>query len=160
MRTVYRAGIAVGLVAVGYFLGTMRVFQPADAHAQGAALVELSTPDKVKAAQKAIETAQQALVSDGKYQPVVAGFNSFAVTCGGVDAVKDLEEGRGVDPETFAGLYAGQAIGKFANDLKTDERGRLTYKDKVVRMYSINRIKKLYSQRAEFADRKIGGSTP
>lgn len=156
MRAVYKTGAVVGLVAVGYCLGSLRMFQPADARAQGAAVAELNTNDKVKAAQTAIEVAQQALVSEGKYQPVVVGFNAFAVTAGGVDALKDLEEGRGVDPETFAGLYAGQAIGKYGNDLKTDDRGRLTYKDKVVRMYSVDRIKKLYARRAEFAGRKSG----
>ena len=70
----------------------------------------------------------------------------------------DRVDGRGVDPETFAGLYAGQAIAKFGKDLKTDERGRLTYKDKVVRMYSISRIKKLYSSRAKLASRKNSGN--
>lgn len=157
MRTVYRTGIVMGLVAVGYCLGTMRAFQPTDANAQGNALAgEASTPDKIKSAQKAIEVAQLALISDGKYQPVVTGFNAFAVSCGGVDALKDLEEGRGVDPETFAALYAGQAIQTYSKHLKTDDRGRLTYKDKVVRMYSISRIKKLYARRAELAERKSG----
>ena len=63
-----------------------------------------------------------------------------------MDAVADLDSGQGVDPVTFAGLYAGRAIQEVADHLSYDEEGRLLYKNKVVRMYSIERLKRLFAQ--------------
>ncbi|MEO1982765.1 MAG: hypothetical protein ABGZ24_19825, partial [Fuerstiella sp.] len=51
------------------------------------------------------------------------GTNYFAVSVGGIDAIRDLEEGRGVDPETYAALYAGYArpeVAKHLNLRKTE----------------------------------------
>ena len=99
MRTVYRTAFAAAFMAVGYVLGTLQIFDPAELKAQGAAGGESSTSDKIKAAQKAVEEAQQAMVLDKSYQPVIEGLNSFAVTVGGVDALKDPASTRRPSPD-------------------------------------------------------------
>lgn len=71
----------------------------------------------------------------------------MAVLAGGINAVDDLESGRGVDPETFAALYADEATEDVKLHLGKDEDGRLTYKNKVVRIYPISRLKKMQAQR-------------
>jgi hypothetical protein len=147
MKILGRTMAIMGLLSVGYFLGTLGMFSPKDVHAQAAG--EKSTKDKVKDAQKAVSNAQRALEADKTYQPVINGINAFATTVGGVDVLKDLEEGRGVDPETFAGLYAGQILAKHEMHLDKNANDQLTYKGKVIRMYSIDRLKKLYAKRVE-----------
>lgn len=149
MRFLIRAGLGAGLVAVGYVLGASGILQPGTAGAQESQPSQLSdeTSQKIKDAYQALQTAQRALEDDGRYTSAIEGVNSFAVTVGGVDALGDLRSGRGVDPETFAGLYAGRAIDEVAADLGRDEQGRLTYKNKLVRMYSISRLKQLFAER-------------
>ena len=75
--------------------------------------------------------------------------NYFAASVGGIDVEKDLEEGRGVDPETFAGLYADRANAKIAEHLDYDEQGRLRYKKNVIRMYSRDRLKQVFDRRSQ-----------
>jgi hypothetical protein len=153
MKILGRTMAVMGLISVGYFLGTLEMFSPKNVRAQPA-VGEKSTKDKVKDAQKAVDNAQRALLTDKTYQPVINGINAFATTVGGVDALKDLEEGRGVDPETFAGLYAGQILSKHEMHLDKNANGQLTYKGKVIRMYSIDRLKKLYAKRVEIQESK------
>jgi hypothetical protein len=81
--------------------------------------------------------------------------NAFLVLCGGGDARADLESGIGVDPETFAALYAGQAIPDIADLLDRDEENRLTYNGQVVRMYSKARLQRLYAERTKIAESKF-----
>ena len=150
MRTMARGFIAVGLLAFGYVLGVHGVFAPS------ASLAEdkkdgpsKEAMDKVKGANDALGSTMAMLQQEGAYVPAILGVNSFAVTVGGVNAVEDLETGRGVDPETFAGLYAGQAVAQVAEHLGKDDEGRVTYKNKVVRMYSISRLKALFAKRTK-----------
>jgi hypothetical protein len=91
------------------------------------------------------------LQEEKRYVPAIQGLNAFATTVGGVDAIADLESGQGVDPETFAGLYAGQALAEVAESLARDAEGHLTYKNKIVRVYSSTRMRQLFAMRAEFA---------
>ncbi len=95
------------------------------------------------------------------HRPATIGTNYFGVSVGGVDAVKDLEEGRGVDPETLAGLYAGFALPSIAKHLNAQtsssggikiqsQDGRLRYKGTVVRMYSPNHLRTLFERRDGF----------
>ena len=79
--------------------------------------------------------------------------------------MRDLEEGRGVDPETFAALYAFEdqelgATGKterifkrfgvdVSQHLDSDDHGRIRYKGKVVQMYSTDRLNQLFKRRDE-----------
>ena len=87
------------------------------------------------------------------------------MSVGGIDVVRDLEEGRGVDPETFAALYAFEdqelpgtgrkerVFKRFGVDvsqyLDTDENGRIRYKKKVVQLYSTERLNQLFNRRDE-----------
>ena len=83
--------------------------------------------------------------------------NYFATSIGGIDAEKDLEEGRGVDPETFAALYAGLAVPKIAENMDSDELGRLRYKKVIIRLYSQDRLKQLFHQRDQLEVRSDAG---
>lgn len=102
----------------------------------------------VKNVDESMDTAVKALQDEGRYTTVTKGTNSFAVMVGGVDAVADLEAGQGVDPETFAGLYAGEAMDEYSKFVEKDDQGRVTYKGKVVRMYPISKLKKLFKLRS------------
>lgn len=97
--------------------------------------------------------------------PAFSGLNYFGVSVGGIDAVRDLEESRGVDPETFAALHAGFALPEVGRHLNLKKEivfggnvklridaadGRLRYKDSAVRMYSPDRLKELFDRRASF----------
>ncbi|MCH7688590.1 MAG: hypothetical protein IH899_18235 [Planctomycetes bacterium] len=93
-----------------------------------------------------------ALQQENVYNSATKGLNSFLVSTGGGDAVADLESGRGVDPETFAALYADLATDEVAQHLAKDEEGRLTYKGKLVRIYPIARLKELFTKRSGEAD--------
>lgn len=93
------------------------------------------------------------------------GTNYFAVSVGGIDAIRDLEESRGVDPETLAALYAGFAIPTVAEHLNIEKvrdkagnihtridaaDGRLRYKGAVVRLYSADHLRELFDRRSLF----------
>jgi hypothetical protein len=96
------------------------------------------------------------LQDEKRYVPAILGLNAFATTVGGVDAIADLESAQGVDPETFAGLYAGQAVPEVAEHLAHDAQGRVTYKGRVVRLYNPTRLKQLFAARVEFAPAGAG----
>lgn len=150
MSRVKQGALATGLVAVGYVLGASGLFAPVPLAAQPKPAVEgisEESASKIKAANEAMQAAVVALQADQKYVPATTGFNSFAILSGGVNAVEDLENNRGVDPETFAGLYAGLADDTIKSKLNTDAEGRITYDGKVVRLYPISRLKKLYADR-------------
>ena len=151
MRMLARCGFGVGILAVGYVLGACGAFDMTGLRAQAPADSGPSdeTIDKIREANNAINAAMLALKNDGRYQSVIQEPNAFAVMSGGLNAMADLESGRGVDPVTFAGLYAGRAIGDIEADLTKDEEGRLLYKNKLVRMYSIGRLKQMHTVRAQ-----------
>jgi hypothetical protein len=151
MRKLNRGVYAVGLLSVGYILGASGAFSPSLSNAQEAAAdaVSKETLEKVRTANDAVAGAMAALEQEKGYVPAIVGINSFATTAGGLNAVQDLETGRGVDPETFAGLYSGHAVAEVAEHLGKDDEGRVTYKSKVVRMYPISRLKELFDQRAK-----------
>lgn len=158
MTMAMRGLIGGGLLALGYFLGTLDVLTPQQAGAQAEPAPSPLSDDsktKIKDAHAALAAAMTALQTDQLYNPATKGVNAFAVTAGGVDAIADLESGRGVDPETFAGLYAGDAVDEVAQHLGRDEEGRLTYKNRVVRMYPISRLKRMLAERA-----RLSGADP
>jgi len=152
--------IAVCFLTIGYVLGTSDIAAPQVVQAQDEEKEEDASPlsegtrERVKAAIATLDVAKEALEGDGHYTSVTIGINSFAVTCGGVDAVKDLERGTGVDPETFAALYAGQATNEIVEHIGRDNKGRLTYKNKVVRMYPVSRLKKMLEQRDKLSGKE------
>lgn len=152
MRSVSRYLAAFGLLAVGYVLGDSGFLTPRDATAQQpAAGIKKETVDKIKLMHEAITGVLGSLQTEGRYQPAIKVANSYAATCGGVNALQDLETGPAVDPETFAGLYAGLAVDTVAEHLDRDEQGRLTYKNKVIRLYSVDRLQRLQRERDKLA---------
>lgn len=152
MRTLLQFGVTVGLVAVGYALGACGALAPTPAGAQADATgISQEASDKVKVAIDALNGAAITLRQENRYQSAFNGINAFAITSGGVNALQDLETGRGVDPETFAALYAGLAVDDVAQHLSKDDQGRLTYKDKVVRLYPISRLKQMFAERARLS---------
>lgn len=143
--------IGLLLIAVGYVLGTSQSFQSTTLLAQqksGTPTEE--TEDKIKNAMKLLSGAQSALEEESFMTTATKGVNAFAVSCGGVNAMKDLEAGNGVDPETFAALYADLAKPDIATHLGRDDQGRITYKNKIVRMYPVSRLKKLFATRLKY----------
>lgn len=106
---------------------------------------------KITAGLDAIQIAADALKREGRYNPATRGLNLFGVSVGGLNARDDLDKGRGVDPETFAALYAGQASEEVEKHIARDDQGRVTYKGKVVRLYPISRLTRLFKERAQYA---------
>ncbi len=152
MRTILVRSIsAFAFMAVGYFVGTaglldlgfVKAQDPTDEDPSEAAI------EKITAVYSAMKSAAEILAD--RYKPATKGLNTFAITVGGVDAYSDLQNNRGVDPETFAALYAGQAVDEIADKLDTDEQGRLTYDNRVIRMYPVARLKKLYQERLKYS---------
>lgn len=166
MRNFFHAAVAVGLVGLGYLLGASGLLSPESLRAQAVpaeagaeakpeiphlAGISDETRDKVKSANDAVKAAITALQDDNRYVPVTNTVNSFAATVGGINVLADLEAERGVDPETFAALYAGLVSDAIARDLGKDDEGRVTYKGKVVRMYPISRLRELFQAREQLA---------
>lgn len=137
---------AFGLVAVGYLLGSANLLTPAGLFAQDkeASRVSEDSRNKIDAARRALKAAEESLITDGVHNPITKGVNPVAVLAGGLDARRDLEAGLGVDPGTFAALYADLAIDEIAEKLDRDAEGRLTYNKRVIQMYPISSIKTLY----------------
>jgi hypothetical protein len=147
MRLVSRGAVGLGLLLAGYVLGSTGVLSPTWAQQPPELLPE--TVEKVKAAYNALSLAGSTLQQEKAYVPAMKGVNAFAILAGGLDAKQDLESGRGVDPETFAALYAGLASDDIKKDIDRDEQNRVTYKGKVVQMYPIVRLKQLFEARAK-----------
>ncbi len=157
MRSVRRYFPLVGVLALGYVLGAGHVLSIGQVGAQvdtaAAEAEELPEEaiEQLDAVNSALRTAVDILKQEDRYASATKGVNSFAVVVGGIDAVKDLEAGRGVDPVTFAALYAGLADDKISAEIDADDQGHVTYKNKVVRMYSVNRLKEYFQKRRRYA---------
>lgn len=149
MHLASRGLVGLGLLVTGYLFGVSGAFLSDSVLGQDAP-VQLTddTIDKLKKANDALTTAMIALQQENVYNPATKGVNSFLVSTGGGDAVADLERGRGVDPETFAALYADLATDEVVQHLAKDDEGRLTYKGKLVRIYPIARLKGLFTKRS------------
>lgn len=145
---------ATALVGFGYVLGTFNTFesQPMQAQVDNGTLPSQDAIKKIKTVQSELKGAMAMLQGENRYRSAMQGYNAFAIAAGGIDAIRDLESGRGVDPETFAALYADQAKDEVAADLGRDEQGRLTFKGRVIRMYSTARLKKLFEMRKKIED--------
>jgi hypothetical protein len=137
--------IATGilLVGVGFLLGRLDWQTPA-ARAQESALDAAPSEDttkKIVAAHEALKQAMEALKVDARYVSATKSLNPYAVLSGGVQALDDLESGRGVDPYTFALLHADDAVDEIRENLARDEQGRLTYKGRIIRIYPVSKLK-------------------
>ena len=152
MQRVARIACVLALVGFGYLLGTAHVGGLGLLHAQqqtGEQEVDPNQPsiaslDRIRAAADAVAQAAESLSQEARYITATEGLNSFTVLSGGANAIDDLESGRGVDPVTFAALYADMAVPEVAEHLEKDAQGRLTYKGKVVRMYPVSRLRAVF----------------
>ena len=163
MRTSVTITSGAALLLIGYILGASQILSLPELFAQGAkakpkAGAEASaanalsdeTKTKIKAAADALKAAKDALEAEGRYgDSAIKGINGFTVMTGGGNSLADLKSGNGVDPETFAALYAGLATDSVIVDLGRDAEGKLTYKGRVVRMYPVSRIRAGYAGRSE-----------
>ena len=169
MRTSVKITGALALLAVGYALGASGALSPLALFAQGAGGKKAAAPraeepaaqftdetkTKIRAAADALKAAMEALQNDGKHESAIKGINSFAVLSGGDSSLPDLKNGPVVDPETFAALYAGMASDLVVADLGRDAEQRLTYKNKVIRMYPVSAIRSRYALRAAITGEEL-----
>ena len=162
MRTSATITGCLALLAIGYALGASQILAPGlllaqggkgksrpGADSQAAPPLSDETKTKIKAAADALKTAMEALATEGRYNSAIKGTNAFAVLTGGDNSLNDIKSRGGVDPETFAALYAGLAADSVIIDLGRDPEGKLTYKNRVVQMYPISAIRAAYARRAD-----------
>ena len=146
------------LLALGYVAGQSGFLAPRGLSAQNAAAPQGPSEDSVEKITNgfdAMKTAAASLKREGRYTPATSGMNMFAVSVGGLDVKGDLEKGRGVDPETFAALYAGLATVEIQEHIAKDSQGRVTYKGKVVQMYPIRRLTQLFKERLKYSGEEV-----
>ncbi|HEY3966832.1 MAG TPA: hypothetical protein VGM05_19875 [Planctomycetaceae bacterium] len=169
MRTSVTITSGVALLMFGYCLGASQLLSPAALFAQGGAKAKPKsgadaqdlgltdeTKAKIKAAADALKAAMEALEGESKIkESATKGLNTFTVLTGGGSTLDDLKSAGGVDPETFAALYAGLASDKVVVDLGRDPDGKLTYKNRVVRMYPISAIRAAYARRADITGEEL-----
>lgn len=141
------------MLAAGYWLGACGVLQPRESLAQeGPSAEDVAAESKIREAQNALQVAMEELRQLGKYNSITDGVNSFLILNGGGDAMQDLESGNGVDPETFAAIYAGKAIPEVADQLGEDDEGRVTFNERPITIYSRSRLKRLFAERLRIKD--------
>lgn len=140
------------MLGLGYLIGASGTGLNTRAVAQDAAAG--AADGKIRAVHAALGEAAEALKADGKYEAITQGVNSFLVLAGGGNARADLDRGEGVDPETFAGLYAGRAVPELAEQLTFDDQKRLTYNGKVIQMYSKTRLQQQFAERLRLSGAK------
>lgn len=152
MTTLRMLAVAALMMSLGYVLGQADVGTQFVNAQQPSGGVAEDTANKIREANRRLVDAMEALKSDGRYEAITEGPNAFLILAGGGNAREDLESGRGVDPETFAGLYAGRAIPEVKDLLGKDEQGRLTYNDEVIRIYSKSRLQRILANRVKLTE--------
>jgi hypothetical protein len=154
MQRIGTSVLVMTVLAAGYVAGSIGLLAPADLSAQGANAPQGPSEDSVEKITSSFDTMKTAAASlrrEGRYETATRGLNLFAVSVGGLDVKGDLEKGRGVDPETFAALYAGLATTEIQEHIARDSQGRVTYKGKVVQMYPIRRLTQLFKERLKYS---------
>jgi hypothetical protein len=159
MQTSMRFVLAAGLVAFGYFLGSSNVLRVAVAQPEDSAPSD-DAIKKIAEAHDALKKAAAQLALESRYTSVTKSVNPFAILVGGINAKDDLEGGHGVDPETYVALNVAtyelkknrvkdETLADWVDTslLGYDNEGHLTYRNKVVRIYSISKLRKLNAQR-------------
>ncbi len=149
----------LGMLVLGYCCGSGALPGSATVTAQDVdASLSEETATKVLAAHESLKAAMDALMQDGKYEGLSDTPNAFLVLSGGGNAMEDLQSGQGVDPETFAALYARKVKPEVLDALTTDEQGRLLHNDQLVRLYSRTRLEKMFAERTKLS--LAGGKSP
>jgi len=146
----WRSALAyTGVLTLGYVAGASGLSSSRPATAQD----KISTKPSVKlaAAITALSEAADSQKTDGNYEAITQGVNSFLVLAGGGNARADLESGGGVDPETYGALYAGLVIPELADQVTKDDNGRLVFNGQVIQMYSKTKLQRVYASRLKLA---------
>ena len=157
--------LAFGLtmLTAGYLCGAGALPWQSTVTAQDAdAGLSDDTATKIHAAHEALKSAMDALQQDGKYEGLSEGPNAYLILSGGGNAMEDLTSGLGVDPESFAALYAKQVKPEVLDALTTDDQGRILYNEQLVRLYSRTRLEKTFAERAKISllgDAKSSGAS-
>ncbi len=159
MRSSMRFILAGSLVAVGFLLGSAQVFRPLQAQPDASAPSD-DAVKKIREAYGSLKGAAAQLTLESRYTSITKDVNAYSVLVGGINVKDDLESGHGVDPDTFAALNLAVYEMKKNNakddsladwvDINLfgyDNGGHLTYRNKVVRIYSISRMRRLNAQR-------------
>lgn len=166
--SIKRIGYTFSLLSIGYLLGISGSLIPQTSRAQPAVTVDDKDEVKVEiklsneaikgiqSAHESLTQAMETLKLEGLYTPATEGVNSYLVLTGGGNAIEDLKQGTGVDPVTFAALYAGMATEEINDDLSWDESGRLMYKNKLIRIYSVEELKARQVTLDNLLARKVG----
>lgn len=147
-----QVAVSAALLGIGYLWGAGALDQRTSVAQEALPGLNQATADKIRAAHRALTDGMDALKAVAKYEAITEGVNSYLVLSGGGNARTDLESGRGVDPETFAALYAGKAIPDMQPLLGVDDQGRVTYNNEVVRMYSKSRLQSIQAQKAKLLE--------
>jgi hypothetical protein len=146
----------LGIIAGSHSFAPITHLQ-ANQDAEQATQFSSEVVDAYGKANKGVRELTNLFVANGNSTSAFGGMNYFGASVGGIDAERDLEEGRGVDPETFAALYADQASAKVSQHLDYDAEGRLRYKKNVIRIYSRDRLKQLFDLREQLEARAEAG---
>ncbi|MEZ6044638.1 MAG: hypothetical protein R3C11_03455 [Planctomycetaceae bacterium] len=143
--------LGILLIVSGYVLGLAQQAWIESAQAQEDSGVAAETILKVRSAYSTLFDARKDLIAEGRHEVSLRVVNTLAVGAGGTESLKDLERGTGVDPFTYGALYAGFAEPAIASEISLDDSGRLMYRNKVVRLYSPERMKQLYKDFERYA---------
>jgi hypothetical protein len=163
MRRIGQVLAVLGVFGSGYLLGS---FHSGNASALQAVQqrtgAESVSDDTLFAYQRFVKGGNElsdSLAAESLNTLAVEGRNYFALSVGGVDAVRDLEENRGVDPETFGAIYADRATPEVTEHITTDSLGRKLYKGNIVRLYPRERLKEVFQRRDQMdvRSKRIGG---
>ena len=146
---------APALFAAGYLLRSAEIMHPREVVAAPQDGLRLSSESLLtyKQSRLILDSLSDLLSAEQRHRSATEGENFFALSVGGIDSLQDLEEGRGVDPETFAALYADRALPDVAEHLETDDNGRIRYKGNIVRLYSREKLKEVFRRRTELRNR-------
>ncbi len=142
----------LAMLGCGYWLGSGELPHISALVAQDdAAGLSQETSAKVQLAHEALKAAMDALQQDGKYEGLSETPNAYLILSGGGNAKEDLTSGQGVDPETFAALYARQVNQEIQDGITVDDQGRLLYNEQLIRLYSKSRLEKSFAERVKLS---------
>ena len=150
------------LVGAGYLCGTAHMIVGTAGAQPATSELSETTADKVRAANTALRSAMQALEAENAYKSITLNPNSFMILSGGGDGQNDLDSGNGVDPETFAAIYAAMWIEDdglidplVKESLSIDENGQVTYNGEVVMLYSRERLEQFFAERLRYSETQL-----
>lgn len=144
------------LLMLGYLLGSLDAVRlPRLAAQAGDDAANREAENKIRAVHRALQDAMEQLRQDNNYEAITEGLNAFLILSGGGNARQDLESGNGLDPETFAALYAGKALPEIIDELGADDEGRITYNGKPITIYSRKRLERLFAERLRIKDAQL-----